>query len=200
VTGPLNEKQQRYLGHVQRDAQHLLEVINDILDLSKIEAGQMDLHVESFDASEVIGDAVNAMRPIAAAKGLVLENRVNDETIVKADRVRFREIINNLLTNAVKFTPHGGNVLAESRKPEGGIVSFCVTDTGIGIAAEDHEAVFDKFRQVGSATSAVQEGTGLGLAIVKRLIELHGGTISLESAPGKGSQFSFTIPAGDSTD
>jgi len=198
LEGPLNEKQKRFLGHVHQDSQHLLELINDILDLSKIEAGQMELHPESFDASSVVAEAMNGIRPMAVARGIAVENQVG-ETIVKADRVRFREILSNLLSNAVKFTPDGGNVRIERRPAAAGMVGFCVADTGVGIAPEDHEAVFDKFRQVGSTTRGVREGTGLGLAIVKSFVEMHGGTISLDSAPGKGSRFTFTVPAGDSS-
>ena len=199
LEGPLNEKQKRFLNHVHTDSQHLLELINDILDLSKVEAGQMELHPESFDAGGVVADALNGVRPMANTRGVALENRVASETIVKADRVRFREILNNLLSNAVKFTPAGGNVWVESLAGSGAMAVFCVADTGVGIAPEDHGAVFDKFRQVGSTTRGVREGTGLGLAIVKSFVEMHGGMISLESAPGEGSRFSFTVPAGDSS-
>jgi PAS domain S-box-containing protein len=199
LEGPLNEKQKRFLGHVHQDSQHLLELINDILDLSKVEAGQMELHPESFDAKAAIGQALRAIQPMADARGVELENAVDSETIVKADPVRFREILNNLLSNAVKFTPAGGNVRVESCPPAEGMACFCVADTGIGIAPEDHAAVFDKFRQVGSTTRGVREGTGLGLAIVRSFVEMHGGKISLQSAPGEGSRFSFTVPAGDST-
>jgi PAS domain S-box-containing protein len=199
LEGPLNERQKRFLGHVYQDSQHLLALINDILDLSKIEAGQMELHLESFNAGAIVAEAVNAGRPMADARGIALENRLAGETIVKADRVRFREILNNLLSNAVKFTPEGGKVWIESGPCAAGMACFCVGDTGIGIAPEDHKAVFDKFRQVGSTTRGVREGTGLGLAIVKSFVEMQGGTISLESAPGEGSRFSFTVSAGDST-
>jgi len=206
LEGPLNEKQKRFLGHVHQDSQHLLALINDILDLSKIEAGQMELHPESFDAGVVISEAVNGIRPMASARGIAVENQVGRETIVKADKVRFREILNNLLSNAVKFTPEGGNVrvenFADGASPGtagAGMMGFSVADTGIGISPEDQEAVFDKFRQVGSTTRGVREGTGLGLAIVKSFVEMHGGKISLESAPGEGSRFSFTVPAGDSS-
>jgi PAS domain S-box-containing protein len=199
LEGPLNEKQKRFLGHVHQDSQHLLALINDILDLSKIEAGQMELHPESFDAGLVISEAVNGIRPMASARGIAVESEVAGDTIVKADKVRFREILNNLLSNAVKFTPEGGNVRVENSVDGAGMVGFCVADTGIGIAREDQEAVFDKFRQVGSTTRGVREGTGLGLAIVKSFVEMHGGTISLESAPGQGSRFSFTVPAGDTS-
>jgi len=199
LEGPLNEKQKRFLGHVHQDSQHLLELINDILDLSKVEAGQMELHPESFDAGTVIAEALNGIRPMANARGIAVENRIAGEVIVKADRVRFREILNNLLSNAVKFTPDGGSVGVESGPVSGGMACFCVNDTGVGIAPEDQAAVFDKFRQVGSTTRGVREGTGLGLAIVKSFVEMHGGTISLESAPDQGSRFSFTVPAGDTS-
>ena len=185
LEGPLNEKQKRFLGHVHQDSQHLLDLINDILDLSKVEAGQMELHPESFDAATVIAEALDGIRPMANARGIALDNRVAGETIVKADRVRFREILNNLLSNAVKFTPDGGRVGVESSPAPGGMACFSVSDTGVGIAPEDHAAVFDKFRQVGSTTRGVREGTGLGLAIVKSFVEMHGGTISPRPpAPG----------------
>ena len=206
LEGPLNEKQKRFLGHVHQDSRHLLELINDILDLSKIEAGQMELHPESFDASSVVAEAIQGIRPMANVRGIAVENRVARDTIVKADRVRFREILNNLLSNAVKFTPgrreegvRRGLSATVRNRDDGGMACFCVSDTGVGIAPEDHDAVFDKFRQVGSTTRGVREGTGLGLAIVRSFVEMHGGTISLESEPGQGSRFSFTVPAGDSS-
>jgi PAS domain S-box-containing protein len=199
LEGPLNEKQKRFLSHVHQDSQHLLELINDILDLSKVEAGQMQLHPEAFDARTLINEAVNSIRQMADGRDVEVENRVRHETVVKADRTRFREILNNLLSNAVKFTPEGGTVWVESRPDGLGMTAFSVGDTGIGIAPEDHAAVFDKFRQVSSTTRGVREGTGLGLAIVKSYVELHGGTISLESTPGEGSRFTFTMPAGDAS-
>jgi len=197
LEGPLNEKQKRFVNHVRQDSQHLLELINDILDLSKVESGQMEMHPEAFDASVVVTEAVNGILQTADARGVTVENRVPRETVVKADRVRFREILNNLLSNAVKFTPEGGKVWVESMRDGAGMAAFCVGDTGVGIAPEDHAAVFDKFRQVGSTTRGVREGTGLGLAIVKSFVEMHGGKITLESAPGEGSKFTFTVPAGD---
>jgi PAS domain S-box-containing protein len=199
LEGPLNDKQKRFLSHVYQDSQHLLELINDILDLSKIEAGQLELHPEPFDAAYVISEAVNAIRPMAESRDITVESRLSGDTIILADRVRFREILNNLLSNAVKFTPQGGRVWVENQPAPAGMVGFCVGDTGVGIAPEDHEAVFDKFRQVGATTRGVREGTGLGLAIVKSFVEMHGGAITLLSAPGEGSRFVFTIPAGNST-
>jgi PAS domain S-box-containing protein len=197
LEGPLNEKQKRFLNHVYQDSQHLLELINDILDLSKVEAGQLKLHPEVFDARVAITEAVNAIRAVAETRGVTVEVHLAGEAFVNADKTRFREILNNLLSNAVKFTPEGGAVWVETAPAPEGMVGFCVADTGVGIAQEDHEAVFDKFRQVGSTTRGVREGTGLGLAIVKSFVEMHGGTISLESDAGKGSRFTFTVPAGD---
>jgi PAS domain S-box-containing protein len=195
LEGPLNEKQKRFLNHVHQDSLHLLDLINDILDLSKIEAGSMQLHPESFDARDVVRMAVDGVRNLAAAKSITVGNHVESETFVIADRVRFREILSNLLSNAVKFTPEGGRVDVDLGPSQDGKVVFRVSDTGVGIAPEDHQAIFDKFRQVGAATHGVREGTGLGLAIVKHLVEMHGGSIWLESTVGTGSCFSFSIPA-----
>jgi len=195
LEGPLNEKQKRFLKHVHEDSLHLLDLINDILDISKIEAGGMQLNTESFDAREAVRVAVESIRNLAAQKSISVENQVEKETFVLADRVRFREILSNLLSNAVKFTPEGGRIEVGLGLPQEDKVVFSVSDTGIGIAAEDQEAIFDKFRQVSAATHGVREGTGLGLAIVKHLVEMHGGSIWLESTVGVGSRFSFSIPA-----
>jgi len=194
VEGPLNERQARFVRHVHQDALHLLELINDVLDLSKIEAGRLELQLEPFDSLTVINDALGAIHPMADAKHIVTANRIKGPLPIFADRVRFREIMTNLLSNAVKFTPERGNVWIEREPAPEDVVCFSVGDTGIGIAPEDHDAVFDTFRQVGSTTRGVREGTGLGLAIVKRLVEMHGGNIRLESERGKGSRFSFTMP------
>jgi len=195
LEGPLNERQKRFVGHVRKDSIHLLELINDILDLSKIESGRMDLDIRSVDAAEVLGDTLNGIMQSAEARGLNVESHVSGPLPVLADRVRLREIFSNLLSNAIKFTPQGGTVSVEAQPLSGAMMRFSVSDTGIGIAPDDQAVVFDKFRQVGSTTRGVREGTGLGLAIVKHLVEMHGGTVELESAPGSGSCFSFTIPA-----
>lgn len=194
LEGPLNEKQKRFVEHVRKDSVHLLELINDILDLSKIEAGRMDLDIRPVDAAEVLSDTLAGIAHLANSKNIALENHVVEASPVLADRVRLREIFTNLLSNAIKFTPPGGNVRIEAHAEGRSRVRFSVTDTGIGISAEDQNVIFDKFRQVGSTTRGVREGTGLGLAIVKHLVEMHGGHVQLESEPGKGSCFSFTIP------
>ena len=195
LEGPLNAKQKRFVQHVHQDSAHLLDLINDILDLSKIEAGRMDLNIETIDATEVAAETVTSMQGAAEAKGIALDNTMSAPLYVLADRVRFREIMTNLLSNAIKFTPNGGRVWIEYSHSSGSTVEIAVADTGIGIATADQKIIFDKFRQVGSTTRGIREGTGLGLAIVKRLVEMHGGKISLESAPEHGSRFSFTIPA-----
>jgi len=194
LEGPLNEKQKRFVQHVHQDSVHLLALINDILDLSKIEAGRMELEFESFDAREVIQGALDGIHNAARSKNISIEYQIQDQCFVRADRLRLREILTNLLSNAVKFTPEGGSIVVDA-SPLDGMIRFSVSDTGIGIAPEDQGVIFDKFRQVSSTTRGVREGTGLGLAIVKHLVELHGGELSLESAVGHGSRFAFSVPA-----
>lgn len=186
-------KQIRFLGHIQQSARHLLELINDILDLSKIEAGHLELKYEDFGVSQAVEELAAAIRPMAAAKNIHLEEAVGEGLVLFADRLRFKQVLYNLLSNAIKFTPAGGRVSVESSEVEGAI-QFCVADTGIGIPAEEQEAIYDSFHQVGTTTKGVREGTGLGLAITKRLIEQHGGRLWLESEPGKGSRFFFSMP------
>lgn len=191
--GPLNEKQARFLEHIHRDSSHLLELINDILDLSKIESGQMTLKREVFPLRRSIEEALDSVRPGAALKGVAIEDRGTAECLVDADPLRVKEMLYNLLSNAVKFTPQGGKVGVEARE-EGGFAYITVEDTGIGISPEEQENIFDKFYQVGNTTAGVREGTGLGLSITKELVQMHGGWIELESRPGEGSRFTFTLP------
>jgi PAS domain S-box-containing protein len=191
--GPLNDKQKRFVAHVQRDAHHLLELINDILDLSKIEAGRLELHLESFSMAVAVAEVLTSVRPLASTKGITLDSDLDTELVLQADRLRFKEILYNLLSNAIKFTPHGGRVWIESLV-EGESVRILVGDTGIGIAPEDHGAIFESFRQASPTTKGVREGTGLGLAITRRLLEHHGGKIWVESQLGEGSRFYFTLP------
>ncbi len=191
--GPLNEKQKRFLGHIHRDSLHLLELINDVLDLSRIEAGRLELHCDVFPVAPALEEALLIVRPSAAQKEIPIEVEIEDGLSVYADRIRFKEILVNLLSNAVKFTPRGGkiSVQGEERSEE---VYFAVSDTGIGIAPENQEAIFDSFYQVGSTTKGIREGTGLGLAIVRHLVAGQGGRIWVESEPGRGSTFQFTLP------
>ena len=190
--GALNEKQKRFLTHIQRDAGHLLELINDVLDLSKIEAGRLELRLEAFAMAVAVAEVLTSIRPLAATKSIQLDSNLDMQLILQADRLRFKEILFNLLSNAIKFTPSGGRVWIESSLVDGS-VCILVGDTGIGIAAEDQQAIFESFRQASATTKGVREGTGLGLAITKKLVEHHGGRIWVESEPGKGSRFFFTL-------
>jgi PAS domain S-box-containing protein len=191
--GPLNEKQQRFINHIHRDSLHLLSLINDLLDLSKIEAGRLELRHEAFDIGAVIEEALSSVRPRATAKSVQIRANASIPTPVFADRLRLKQILHNLLTNAIKFTPDGGNVQVEAAV-RASFAEISISDTGIGIPEDQQHAVFDKFYQVRTATQGGPEGTGLGLAIAKRLVEQHGGRMWLESEPGNGSCFTFTIP------
>lgn len=192
TAGQLNEKQGRFVGHVRDGARHLLQLINDILDLSKIEAGMLELRLETFAVSEAMPEVLSVIRPLAMAKNIHLEN-VGESLCVFADRVRFKQILYNLLSNALKFTPDGGKVKVKSSR-DGLLTRISVSDTGLGIRPEDQKLIFEEFRQASDSTKGVKEGTGLGLAITKRLVERQGGTLEVTSELGKGSRFSFTLP------
>jgi signal transduction histidine kinase/CheY-like chemotaxis protein len=196
-SGDLNAKQKRQLDHILRGARHLLSLINDILDLSKIEAGRLELHPENFLAQPAIGEVLTTIEPMASPKRIAIVNRVDPDLVVWADRLRFKQILFNLLSNAVKFTPEGGTVSFSSTGREESI-EIAVQDTGIGIPIEEQEAIFNEFHQAATTTKGVKEGTGLGLAITRRLVEKHGGEISVESQPGAGSRFAFRLPLASS--
>jgi PAS domain S-box-containing protein len=195
IEGPLNDKQKRFLGHIHKDSMHLLELINDVLDLSKIEAGRLRLHREVFDVGACIEETLASIRPAAAAKSIPIESDIAVSTAIHADRVRLKQVLYNLLSNAVKFTTERGRIRVEAHH-QGEMVEISVIDTGIGIPKDQQEAIFDKFHQVGATTKGVREGTGLGLAITKALVEEHGGRLSVTSEIGKGSRFTFTIAIG----
>ena len=190
--GPLTEKQERFVRNVKESSRHLLVLIDDILDLSKIEAGRLELKNESFEVSLAVEEVLSAIRPLAAAKGIDLETELGPALTVEADRVRLKQILYNLLSNAIKFTPEGRvRLVARSDKER---VFISVIDTGIGIPREEQEAIFETFHQRSAPTPLVCEGTGLGLSITKLLVEQHGGKIWVDSEVGKGSQFHFTLP------
>ena len=193
LDGELYATQKRFVEHIHRDSLHLLELINDILDLSKIEAGRLELHCAEFAVEGALQEILATIRPQAAAKSQRLRVNASEDISLDADRVRFKEILYNLLSNAVKFTGEGG-AISVTVAPDGEFARITVEDTGIGIAPGQQAAVFDAFHQVGSTTKGVREGTGLGLAIARNLVEQHGGRLSLRSEVGKGSRFSFTIP------
>ena len=195
IEGPLNEKQKRFIGHIHKDSMHLLELINDVLDLSKIEAGRLRIHREVFDVAACVEETLASIRPGAVAKSIAIDTDIAVSTAILADRLRFKQILYNLLSNAVKFTPERGRIRVEARLRDE-LVEISVTDSGIGIPKDQQEAIFDKFYQVGATTKGVREGTGLGLAITKALTEEHGGRVWVTSEIGKGSRFTFTIAIG----
>jgi signal transduction histidine kinase len=192
--GELTAKQSQYVDVILASGRHLLSLINDILDLSKVEAGRMELEPTPFDLRLAIENTVALVRDRAAHHGLRLDLALDGELgPVVADERKVKQILLNLLANAVKFTPDGGGIEIRASRTDGK-AEISVSDTGIGIAPEDQEAIFEEFRQVGTDYARKREGTGLGLALVKRLVELHGGQIWVKSEAGKGSTFTFTLP------
>ena len=191
--GELNEKQQEYSQDIHASGQHLLSLINDILDLSKIEAGRMELELTDVHLPTAIDNALTLVRERAGRRAIALQTRI-DERLgqIRADERKIRQVVLNLLSNAIKFTPEGGRIEVTAR-PSDGSIEVSVTDTGIGIAPEDQEAVFEEFRQVGRSDKKA-EGTGLGLTLCRKFIELHGGRIWVKSEVGHGSTFTFRIP------
>ncbi|MFA6546745.1 MAG: response regulator, partial [Limisphaerales bacterium] len=196
VSGPLNPRQAKSVTTISTSGQHLLALINDILDLSKIEAGKLELHAEALQVEEFCQGCLAFVRTQAMQKQIhVVFEQAVDAVHFKADPKRFKQVLVNLLTNAVKFTPQGGSIGLAVAAPEGeDAVRFTVWDTGIGIAARDQAKLFRAFTQIDSGLNRSQEGTGLGLALVARLVELHGGSVALESEPGKGSRFTVLLP------
>jgi len=191
--GELNEKQEEYLKDIHDSGQHLLSLINDILDLSKIEAGRMELELTDFNLPAALDNALTLVRERAARHGIALHITVDERLEqVRADERKIRQVVLNLLSNAIKFTPEGGRIEVRA-VPVDGSVEVSVSDTGVGIAPEDQEAIFEEFRQVGTAAKKV-EGTGLGLALSRKFVELHGGRIWVKSQVGAGSTFTFTLP------
>jgi two-component system, NtrC family, sensor kinase len=198
VFGELNEKQEEYLDDILGSANHLLALINDILDLSKVEAGQIELRVAPFSLREALERGVVMVRERATKDGVqVAVTDLPEIDTVVGDERRVRQVIFNLLSNAVKFTPVGGEVDVRAVQVNGEI-RIAVSDTGPGIALEDHDRIFEEFQQT-EAGAAQREGTGLGLALSKRLVELHGGRIWVDSELGRGSTFVFTLPRASSS-
>ena len=192
--GELNDKQKEYLRDIHSSGHHLLSLINDILDLSKIEAGRMELELASFQLEGLLEGASMLVRERASQHGLALVLDVGegiDEWV--ADERKVKQVVINLLSNAVKFTPAGGTVTLRAR-PERDAVEIAVIDTGVGIAEADQTLVFEEFRQAKGNYQHKAEGTGLGLSLARRFVELHGGTIRVESKPGQGSTFAFILP------
>jgi len=191
--GELNEKQEEYSKDIHASGQHLLSLINDILDLSKIEAGRMELELTEFDLPAALDNALMLIRERAGRRSIALHTEIDTRLgQIQADERKVRQVVLNLLSNAIKFTPEGGRIEVGAT-PKDGFVEIAVSDTGIGIAPEDQEKVFEEFRQVGTAAKKI-EGTGLGLTLCRKFVELHGGKIWVKSQLGEGSTFTFTIP------
>lgn len=193
-SGSLNERQTRYLKNISKSGKHLLTIINDILDISKIESGKMHLYKENISVKNLLEDMFSSMQPLAAEKEIVMKVSFGpDLSYIQADKGKIKQVLYNLIGNALKFTEHGGFVTIGA-KVNGDMVYISVEDTGIGISRMDQEKLFKPFTQIDSSISRKYEGTGLGLALSKELVVLHGGKIWVVSEPGKGSAFTFTIP------
>jgi signal transduction histidine kinase/CheY-like chemotaxis protein len=193
MAGDLNEKQAQYVAAIQSSGRHLLTLINDVLDLSKIEAGRMELQVSSFALHEVLQNSMALLRERATRQGITLRLDVDPGTgVIEADERLLKQVLFNLLSNALNFTDRGGRVEVNARR-HGDVISVSVRDDGVGIAPADQTRIFEDFEQVGR--SVMQEGTGLGLALSRRFVELHGGRLTVESALGQGSTFTFTLPS-----
>ena len=191
--GEINEKQAEYLDDILESGRHLLSLINDILDLSKIEAGRMELEATDFDLPSAIESTLMLVRERAHRRGITLARNIDERlAMIRGDERKVKQVLLNLLSNALKFTPEGGQIGVQAELRDGA-AEISVTDTGVGIAPEDQETVFEEFRQVGMASKKV-EGTGLGLAISRKFIELHCGKIWVKSQVGAGSTFAFTLP------
>jgi signal transduction histidine kinase len=221
--GKLNEKQKEYIGDIHGSGKHLLSLINDILDLSKVEAGRMELEAGSFLLSDALNTSLKMFKEMTIKHGINLGIKIEPEADIRieADERKLKQIMFNLLSNAVKFTPDGGYVgvaarlvadvgaglvTAQEQKgqaqglPLQDFIEIFVEDTGIGIKPADIQKLFKEFTQLESAYTKKHEGTGLGLALTRRLVELHGGKIWVESEYGKGSRFTFMIPLKRSID
>ncbi len=191
--GELNERQTEYVTDIREAGRHQLALVNDILDLSKVEAGRMELEPSDFSLPALIGDAVALLRERASRNGVSLVVVEGAMGSITADERKIKQVLFNLIVNAIKFTPRGGSVTVGSQREATG-VSVSVTDTGIGIARADHSRIFEEFQQATGAAGRATEGTGLGLSLAKRFVELHGGTIRVESEPGRGARFVFVLP------
>ncbi|MBK9374817.1 MAG: hypothetical protein IPN03_14090 [Holophagales bacterium] len=193
LVGPLNPEQRKQLGMVKASSLHLLDLVNDVLDISRIEAGQLEIRRTPFDPAASLGRCVDQVSPAARTKGLTLALELApDLEEIGSDQRRFEQVVLNLLGNAVKFTDSGA--ITVRGRVEGNAFVTSVADTGIGIGQDERERLFRPFRQLDSGLSRRYEGTGLGLAICKGLVDLLGGEISLESEPGRGSIFTFRVP------
>ena len=194
--GPLAPRQRQYVENILASGRYLLQLINDVLDLSKIEAGRMDVRVEEFSLRQAIESAVCVTQPLAQKKGLEVEVAIEPELdAIELDPGKLKQVLHNLVSNAVKFTDSGKVTISAARSPSGSEwIEIVVADTGVGIGPQDRERIFREFEQVDGPHSRRHDGTGLGLALTRRLIELQGGTIAVESELGRGSRFVVRLP------
>ncbi len=194
-TGALTPKQSQYVTHILNSGQHLLQLINNVLDLSKVEAGKMELYPEAFSVRRAVEEVSSLVAPMAQKKNLAIHVQVDaaiDE--VTLDLQKFKQVLFNLLSNAVKFTPDGGRIDILATPHDETRMELRVRDTGIGIKQEDLSKLFKEFHQLDSGLARKYSGTGLGLALTKRIIEFQDGTIRVESEPGRGSTFIVVLP------
>ncbi|HXW68596.1 MAG TPA: ATP-binding protein, partial [Dissulfurispiraceae bacterium] len=217
VSGPLTERQKRHITNIYSSGTHLLELINNVLDIAKIESGKLELHYESFLVSHIFTEVESVIRSLTNKKKQTLAIKTADVPFIVADRIKFKQILYNLLSNAVKFTPEGGSIALEAEvtnaanlpsqarglpffSGKNNFLVLSVKDSGIGIKREDLDRIFSEFEQVDNSLSRKYDGTGLGLALTRRLIELHGGEIFVESEEGVGSTFTIVMPLADTMD
>ena len=197
--GKLNEKQEKFTNNVVLSGKHLLRLVNDILDLSKVESGNLELNYEIFDVNFAIFETVTILKGMAIKKNIFIETKLEKNTIINADIVRFKQIMYNLLSNAVKFTEDDGKIFINSLFVEGNL-KIEIIDTGIGISEENRDKIFQEFRQIDSSYARKQDGTGLGLTLTKKLVERHNGYIDFESEEKRGSKFWFILPEANLTE
>jgi len=191
--GKLNEKQKKFLSNIYVSGEHLLKLVNDLLDLSKIESGNIELYYEGFDVKTAIKETLSVLNSLAMKKNINIKMEINADLMLNADLRRFKQIMYNLVSNAIKFTENDGKITVKAFYEDINI-KVEVHDNGIGISPNDRNKIFKSFRQLDSSFTRKQEGTGLGLTLTKKLIELHGGIIDFESKTGMGSKFWFTLP------
>jgi signal transduction histidine kinase len=198
LTGNLNDRQTFYLGRVKYNIERLTRMINDLLDLSRIEAGRMDLHQSAVNMGSLAREVVETLQPLAQERSLTLEAHIAPTIgLIQGDRDKLTQVFTNLINNALKFTESPGTVTVEVFRREDGMIQTSVVDTGCGIPQEEQQTIFERFYR-GQSSEMKNHGAGLGLAITKSLVELHGGSIWVESKPGEGSRFCFILPMAQS--
>lgn len=194
LTGALTDRQSYYLSRVKFNVERLTRMINDLLDLSRIEAGRVELNLAQVPVTDLVTEITEALQPLAQNKSITLQRMHQGDTVkISADRDKLHQILTNLIQNAVKFTSPKGEIRVDTRVRDDAFVEFCIRDTGCGIPAHEHMKIFERFYR-GETIQVEQRGAGLGLPITKSLVELHGGKIWVESTLGQGSRFFFTMP------